>query len=119
MKTSLVTIALSAALADATSVRATGSYKQCQIKENKDNPTETLLVQLRQDDGTYSDEIEYAPGAPVTMVSYNDILAKPQDYCGIGYPATADAYAKIRTKSGSPCVVKLVELTTTSAISTI
>lgn len=103
MKSTVVAIAAGLAPTD---VLATIPAHFVRIVENASPRAETLIVNFRQPDGSYSADEIYQPTQDVTHMSHT-ILAMPPNF--VQSVAPAQAYCKIRTASGNGTSIKLQE----------
>ncbi len=95
--------------ATATDIPCTIPCKFATIVEDSAMPTEQLIVQLKQPNHTYSDEVTFAPGVSIRIQGYSGIIARPAGYSAYLLPATAEPLCKVRTASGTAVYVRVTE----------
>jgi hypothetical protein len=106
MKTTTVSIAGGAV---ATNITANIAAKFVKIVEAGSTPSEGLLVQQLNSDGTFSPEVGYPPGVPIRLKQLENYIAAPPNFFASGVPATGGIYAKIRTQDAATITVKVEE----------
>lgn len=106
MKTTKVAIS---AGATPTEIPATIPAKFAKVVEDSAAPVETLLVQMRQPDHSFSVEVIFMPGVPIRLQGYSGIIARPAGYSAYLIPASNEAMCKIRTVSGNATNMRVQE----------
>jgi len=99
--------------AEVVEIPCTIPCKFAKIEEDSAIPVEELIVQFKQSDHTYSDEVHFSPGTPIRIFGYSGIIARPAGYSASGQPASAEALCKIRTASGTAVYVRVEEFENT------
>lgn len=79
------------------------------IEEDSDIPSKSFVVQIKQPDGSFSDEVTYGPGIPIIIQRVVGIIAMPPGFAAHNQPAVGQPYAKIRTSDASNATVRVVE----------
>lgn len=105
MKVSIVAITDAA-----TPIPASIAAKYCSAQEAASTRVEPLIVNFRQNDGTYSADVTLPAGSLIEIFRTDGIVARPPSYSAYQIPATGEAYFKIRcATSGHSCNLEVIE----------